>query len=511
MRHTRIARLHTHRGTEEVGRRHARFHRKIVFAVHQEVGQAQTRVQPPGFRGAPFGITVQRRLVSLHHLPAIRFVQDCRLTTVRDAVFGRKTVVGVVQAEAQRQGQLRCPHPLRARIPIVDTVVNFFIQIAVAVPLQSGTTRFVVEGEMTLRTVARIGQSEVVHPMLAQRQLPFERGEAVAPTHAHFIFVAHLVFRSIGRLVPTVRSRRDIILSGIAHKRERAPTIGAVVQVEIHVGERIVRIILLAVAFGVGIGNGQCRRRKQIEPRAPHSDVEGGAPFHDRAAHAQIGRSQTDAEIHMIAFGIAGLRGHVYHTRQAAAVTRGKRRLVERHIANGRHVEGRKQTAEVVHLIDRVAVDEKQVLVVVATPHHHARQPLESGRNSGLHLQGLDQIYLTHDGRNASNLFGSQEIEPHGGIVHFVLPTAYDQRTVQFDRARRTVGGGAHRIRSHDEGRFAAAGSRGGNGRGAAQKEQQGGERKRMHGRNKSFRACTTTNVDAGTRRSLASGSQPGG
>ena len=158
----------------------------------------------------------------------------------------------------------------------------------------------------------------------------------------------------------------------------------------------------------------------------------------------------------MIAFGIAGLRGHVYHTRQAAAVTRGKRRLVERHIANGRHVEGRKQTAEVVHLIDRVAVDEKQVLVVVATAHHHARQSLESGRNTGLHLQGLDQIHLTHDGRNTSNLFGSQEIEPHGGIVHFVLPTAYDQRTVQFDRTRRTVGGGAHRIRCHDEGRFAA-------------------------------------------------------
>ena len=221
---------------------------------------------------------------------------------------------------------------------------------------------------------------------------------------------------------------------------------------EVEVCESIVRIILLAVALGVGVGDGECRGRNHVKPRAPHSDVEGGAPFHDRAAHAQIGRSQTDAEIHMIAFGIAGLRGHVYHTRQTPAVARGKRRLVERHIANGRHVESRKQTAEVVHLINRVAVDEKQVLVVVATAHHHARQSLESGRNTGLHLQGLDQIHLTHDGRNASNLFGSQEIEPHGGIVHFVLPTAYDQRTVQFDRARCTVGGGAHRIRCHNEG-----------------------------------------------------------
>ena len=227
--HARIARLHTHRGTEKIGRRYARFHRKIVFAVHQEVGQTQTRVHPPCFRGAPFGIAVQRRLVPLHHLLAIRFVQDCRLTAVRDAVFGRKTVVGVVQAEAQSQGQVRCPHPLRACIPIVDAVVNLLIEVVVAIALQPGTTRFVVEDEMTLRTVARIGQSEVVHPMLAQRQLPFERGEAVAPTHAHFIFVAHLVFRRFGRLVPTVRSRRDVILSGIAHKRERAPTIGAVI------------------------------------------------------------------------------------------------------------------------------------------------------------------------------------------------------------------------------------------------------------------------------------------
>ena len=138
-------------------------------------------------------------------------------------------MVGVVQAEAQRQGQLRRPHPLRAGIPIVDAVVNFLIEVVVAVTLQSGTTRFVVEEEMALRTVARVGQSEVVHPMLAQRQLPFERGEAVAPTHAHFIFVAHLVFRRFGRLVPAVCPRRDVVLSGIAHKRERTPTIGAVI------------------------------------------------------------------------------------------------------------------------------------------------------------------------------------------------------------------------------------------------------------------------------------------
>ena len=127
LRHARIARLHTHRGTEKIGRRHARLHRKIVFTVHQEVGQTQTRVHPPCFRGAPFGIAVQCRLVPLHHLLAIRLVQDRRLTAVRDTVFGRKTVVGVVQAEAQRQGQLRCPHPLRACIPIVDTVANFLI------------------------------------------------------------------------------------------------------------------------------------------------------------------------------------------------------------------------------------------------------------------------------------------------------------------------------------------------------------------------------------------------
>ena len=229
---------------------------------------------------------------------------------------------------------------------------------------------------------------------------------------------------------------------------------------EVEVCESIVRIILLAVALGVGVGDGECRGRNHVKPRAPHSDVERGAPFHDRAAHAQIGRCQTDAEIHMITFGIAGLRGHVYHTRQATAVTRGKRRLVERHIANGRHVEGRKQTAEVVHLINRVAVDEKQVLVVVATAHHHARQSLESGRNTGLHLQGLDQIHLTHDGRDASNLFGSQEIEPHGGIVHFVLPTAYNQCTIQFDRTCRTVDGGAHRICCLHERRLTTVGTK---------------------------------------------------
>ena len=176
---------------------------------------------------------------------------------------------------------------------------------------------------------------------------------------------------------------------------------------KIEVSESIMRIILLAVALGVGVGNGERRGRNHVKPRAPHSDVEGRASFHDRAAHAQIGRSQTDAEIYVIAFGVAGLRGHVHHTRQATAVARGKRRLVERHIANGRHIEGREQTAEVVHLIDRVAVDEKEVLVVVTAAHHHARQSLEAGRNTGLHLQGLDQIHLTHDGRNASNLLGS--------------------------------------------------------------------------------------------------------
>ena len=87
--------------------------------------------------------------------------------------------------------------------------------------------------------------------------MPFERGETVAPTHPHFIFIAYLVFRRFGRLVPTVCSRRDIVLSGIAHKRERTPPVGAVIQMQIEVRESIVRIELLAVALGVDIGDGE--------------------------------------------------------------------------------------------------------------------------------------------------------------------------------------------------------------------------------------------------------------
>ena len=154
----------------------------------------------------------------------------------------------------------------------------------------------------------------------------------------------------------------------------------------------------------------------------------------------------------MITFGITGLRGHVHHARQATAVARRERRLVESHIANGRHIEGRKQTAEVVHLIDRIAVDEKQVLVVVATAHHHARQSLETGRNTGLHLQGLDQIDFAHDGRDAANLLGTQIIEAHHGIVHFVLSTPHNQGAIQFHSTTGAVGRRtAHRIR-HDGG-----------------------------------------------------------
>ena len=78
LRHARIARLYTHRGTEKIGRRQARLHRKIVFAVHQEVGQTQPRVHSPRFRGTPFGIAVQRRLMSFHHLLAIRLIQERR-------------------------------------------------------------------------------------------------------------------------------------------------------------------------------------------------------------------------------------------------------------------------------------------------------------------------------------------------------------------------------------------------------------------------------------------------
>ena len=190
------------------------------------------------------------------------------------------------------------------------------------------------------------------------------------------------------------------------------------------------RIELLAVALGVDVGDGECWCRNHVKPSTTQGDIERRAPFHNRAAHPHIGRCQSDAEIHMIAFSIAGLRGHIHHTRQTTAVARRKRRLVESHIANGCHIEGREQTAEVVHLIDGVSVDEKKVLVVVTTAHHHARQALKAGRDTGLHLQSLDQIDFAHDRRDAANLLGTQIIETHHGIVHFVLSTPHDQGAI---------------------------------------------------------------------------------
>lgn len=93
-------------------------------------------------------------------------------------------------------------------------------------------------------------------------------------------------------------------------------------------------------------------------------------------------------------FHIPLLGMHIHHRRKASAVTGRETGFEEIHAFNRLIVERREKTANMIHLIDRITIDKKKVLIRISTPNIQTRNTFRPSRHSRCQLQGPDNIGL---------------------------------------------------------------------------------------------------------------------
>ena len=251
---------------------------------------------------------------------------------------------------------------------------------------------------------------EVRQQLRRELVAPVQRGVQVAPAEAVLIdiVVAQLaVVIALPCLAPVVLRRQRVlsVVDAQVHLRAAVEDVCQLcVQVVEVVGQRDVLLVVEVV------GNGEGRPRQQIEPRAAQPNVERRSEVYaalltlllsllfafqlDGAVQLKAAVEQSDAIGTVQALPVAIVGAHVDDRRQPAAVACGETALVEVDVLHHVGVERREETHRVVNLIERCAVDEEEVLVVVAAMHVESRGHLDALLHT---RQALQRLY--HVGR----------------------------------------------------------------------------------------------------------------
>ena len=106
-----------------------------------------------------------------------------------------------------------------------------------------------------------------------------------------------------------------------------------------------------------------------------------------------------DAAVRLIQVAVIG--AYVDDAGSTSAVAGRERALVECDFLHGLGLEDREDAQHVLGVVDRDAVQQKQVLIGTATPHIQAREPFRSALDSGKKLDGLQDIGLSEQRRSA--------------------------------------------------------------------------------------------------------------
>ena len=149
------------------------------------------------------------------------------------------------------------------------------------------------------------------------------------------------------------------------------------------------------VLFVIGIGTveqEECRSCEKICPTSSHGYVERGLVFYDRAFKLDSAIEQPQGEspvklLHVPLFG-----AYIHYGRKSAAVTCRETAFIEIHVFDNIRIESGEQPAQMVDLVKRCSVQQKKVLIVLASVYIHAGKQLRSGSHTGNILEGLYQV-----------------------------------------------------------------------------------------------------------------------
>ena len=260
--------------------------------------------------------------------------------------------------------------------------------------------------------VTRVVQRGVHEELGREDVVPAGRRHHVAPLPAQ-VHPVHVAVRTVGNLVVAVFLGITAVV--------RLFDVGVhvvVAAVEADVEFVVVRKLMRQLAAQVVEvvtgrrsqaclvqGDGRQRRGgENIVIGAAQRKVEGGLALDDRAFHVDLGREQAHREAPVELLVVAVLEAHVHHAGEAAAEPCRETALVERHVFDGIRIEDGEKAHHVVHVVERHAVEQQQVLVRTAAADIEAGRTFRTGLHAGQQLQGLEDVHLAADGRNALDL-----------------------------------------------------------------------------------------------------------
>ena len=128
------------------------------------------------------------------------------------------------------------------------------------------------------------------------------------------------------------------------------------------------------VLFVIGIGTveqEEYRGCEKIRPTSSYGYVERGLVFYNRSfkLDSTVKQPQRESSVKLLHAPLFG--AYIHYGRKSAAVTCRETAFIEIHVFDNIRIESGKQPAQMVDLVKRCSVQQKKVLIVLATVHIH--------------------------------------------------------------------------------------------------------------------------------------------
>lgn len=139
----------------------------------------------------------------------------------------------------------------------------------------------------------------------------------------------------------------------------------------------------------------QGRCGQQIHPAPSHTKTKGSLIFDDRSLQLEPAIQQSDGKSAMIFFHVPLLGTNIDDRRRSSSIACRKTTLIEVYILHHVRIECRKQSAQMIDLIQRSTVQQKHILIIPPAMYIQPGKQFRAGRNTRQVLNGLDKIRRT--------------------------------------------------------------------------------------------------------------------
>ena len=144
--------------------------------------------------------------------------------------------------------------------------------------------------------------------------------------------------------------------------------------------KKVITETLLGIT--VLINDRQSRPCYQIQPRTAYRDIKRGAILNNRPLQIGPCGKQTHGDIPVILLPVTVIHTDIYNRREPSAVFRRKAPFIKPGILYRVRVERREKPQQMVHMIDRISIQQIQILIGPAPTHIQAGHSLGAYRHA---------------------------------------------------------------------------------------------------------------------------------